>query len=83
MHKSHTSYSGGGLVAKLCLTLVTPGTVAHQLLYPWDFPGKNIGVDCHFLPQRIFPIQGSNQHLELTAPALQADSLPLSHQGSP
>ena len=27
---------GGGLVAKLCPTLVTP-----WLLCPWDFPGKN------------------------------------------
>ena len=25
---------------------VTPWTVA---LCPWDSPGKNIGVDCHFL----------------------------------
>ena len=23
---------------------------------PWAFPDKNIGVDCHFLLQRIFPI---------------------------
>ena len=23
-------------------------------------PGKNIGVDCHALPQGIFPTQGSN-----------------------
>ena len=22
---------------------------AHQALYPWDSPGKNIGVGCHFL----------------------------------
>ena len=26
---------------------VTPWTVAHQAL--WNFPGKNIGVGCHFL----------------------------------
>ena len=30
-------------------------------LCPWNFPGKNTGVDCHFLLQRIFPTQGSNQ----------------------
>ena len=29
----------------------TPWTVAHQLLCPWDFPGKNTGVGCYFLPQ--------------------------------
>ena len=34
-----------------------------QLLRPWDFPGKNTGVGCHFLLQGIFPTQGSNQHL--------------------
>ena len=31
-----------------------------RLLCPWDFPGKNIGVDCHSLLQGIFPTQGSN-----------------------
>ena len=25
-----------------------------------DSPGKNTGVGCHFLPQRIFLTQGSN-----------------------
>ena len=27
---------------------------------PWDSPGKNTGVGCHFLLQGIFPTQGSN-----------------------
>ena len=31
-----------------------------RLFCPWDFPGKNTGVGCHFLLQRIFPTQGSN-----------------------
>ena len=35
------------LVTKSCLTL-------------FDIPGKNIGVDCHFLLQGIFLTQGSN-----------------------
>ena len=26
----------------------------------WDFPGKNIGVGCHFLHHGIFQTQGSN-----------------------
>ena len=30
-----------------------------MLLCPWDFPGKKTGVGCHFLPQGIFPTQGS------------------------
>ena len=35
-----------------------------RLLCPWDFPGKNIGVGCHFLLQGIFfPTQGSNPSL--------------------
>ena len=29
-----------------------------RLLCPWDFPGKNIGVGCHFLLQGIFLTQG-------------------------
>ena len=33
------------------------------LLRPWDFPGKSTGVGCHFLLQRIFQTQGSNQGL--------------------
>ena len=31
-----------------------------RLLYPWNFPGKNSGVGCHFLLQVLFLIQGSN-----------------------
>ena len=34
-----------------------------MLLCSWDFPGKNIGVGCHFLLQRIFLTQESNPHL--------------------
>ena len=37
------------------------------------------GVGCHFLLQEIFLTQGSNPHLL----HWQADSLPLSHLGSP
>ena len=36
---------------------VTPWT---PILCPWDSPGKNNGVDCHFLLQRIFLTQGLN-----------------------
>ena len=31
-----------------------------QLLCPWNFPGKNTRVGCHFLLQGILPTQGSN-----------------------
>ena len=31
-----------------------------RLLSPWNFPGKDTGVDFHFLLQGIFLTQGSN-----------------------
>ena len=34
-----------------------------MLSCPWDFPGENTGVGCHFLLQGIFPTQGLNPHL--------------------
>ena len=69
------------LVTKLCRTLLWPhGLWPTSLLCPWYSPGKNTGVGCHFLLQGIFPIQGSNPTL---SPALQADSLLLSHRGNP
>ena len=50
-----------------------------RLHCPWDFPGKNTGVDCCFLLQGIFPTQGSNPRL-LCLLHWQVDSLPLWHQ---
>ena len=50
-----------------------------RLLRPWDFPGKNTGVGCHFLIQEIFPTQGLNLGLLHCRPTLYC----LSHQGSP
>ena len=29
-----------------------------RLLHPWDSPGKDTGVGCHFLLQGVFPTQG-------------------------
>ena len=49
-----------------------------RLLCPWDFPGKNTRVGCHFLLQGISPTQGSDLHLL----HWQANSLPLHHWGS-
>ena len=42
------------------------GLQTPRLLCPWDSPGKNTGVGCHFLLQGIVPSQGSN----LASPAL-------------
>ena len=48
----------GGLVAKSCLTLAMPWTVLWpaRLLCPWDSPGKNTGVGCHFPIQNVCQI---------------------------
>ena len=47
-----------------------------RLLCPWNFPGKNTGVGCHFLLQDIFPILWLNPCL-LRLLQWQVDSLPL------
>ena len=52
------------------------GLYPARFFCPWDFPGKNTGVGCHFLLQRIFPTQGSNPCL-LCLLHWQVDSLPL------
>ena len=44
-------------------SFVTPWTVALQPLCAWDSPGKNTGVGCHALLQRILLTQGSSPHL--------------------
>ena len=49
-----------------------------RFLRPWDFPGKNTGVGCHFLFQEIFPTQGSS----LGLPYCRQTLYHLSHQGS-
>ena len=69
----------GGLVAKSCRTLATPWTVAHQAPLPMGFPRQEYWSDCHFLLQGIF----LTQRLNLCFLHWPADSIPLSHQGSP
>ena len=46
-----------------CPTLQSYKLLPARLLCPWDSPGKNTGMACHFLLQGIFLAQGSNQHL--------------------
>ena len=53
------------------------GQYPTRLLCPWDFPGRNTWVGCHFLLQGIFPTQGWNPHLL----HWQANSSPLCHLG--
>ena len=59
-------------VTQSCPTLAIPWTTAPRLLCPWDSPGKNAGVGCHFLLQGDIP----NPGIEPESPAMQADSLP-------
>ena len=67
------------LVTQLCLILLRPhGLYPTRLLCPWEFPGRNAGVGCHFLSQGTFPTQGVNPSLLYW----QVDSLPLRHQES-
>ena len=68
------------LVSQLSPTLWDPhGLQPMRLLCPWDSPGKNTGVGCHFLLQGIFQIQGSNLGLLHCRQILYH----MSHQGSP
>ena len=54
------------VVDKLCPTLLWPcGLQPARLLCPWDSPGKNTRVGCHFLLQGIFLTQGLNPCLLL------------------
>ena len=71
------------LVAQLCLPFCDPTDwqtppVTARLFSPWNSPGKNTGVGCHFLLRGIFPTQGSNQGLSCFRQILYH----LSHQGS-
>ena len=69
---------GGGLNVFIFISLLAYESVSHsvvpnslqphglqptRLLCLWDFSGKDTGVGCFFLLQRIFPTQGSNPGL--------------------
>ena len=67
------------LVAKSCLTLCDPWNVAYQTPLSMGFPRQECWSRLPFPSPGIFLTQGLN-------PCLlhwQANSLPLSHQGSP
>ena len=53
-----------------------------QFLCSRDFPGKNTGVGCHFLLQRIFLTQGLKLNLLYLLHSRQI-LYPLCHQGNP
>ena len=51
------------LFSRYIQLFVTPWTIACQASLSVEFPGKNMGVCCHFLLHGIFTTQGSNLHL--------------------
>ena len=51
-----------------------------RLLCPWNSPGKNIGVGCHFL---VSPGDIPNPGSAPGSPALQVNSLPFEPPGKP
>ena len=58
---------------------VTDSIDLARILCPWESPGKNTGVGCHSLLQRVFPTQGLNPGLLHCRQILYH----LNHQGSP
>ena len=77
----------GGYIGGGCVWLLQPHALwSSRLLCPWDSPGKNTGVGCHFLLQRIFPTQGLNPgllHCRQILYCWDATEALLNHQRSP
>ena len=69
---------GGGLVAKLCPTLLTPWTVAHQAPLSMDFSRQEHWSGLPFRFAGDLPDLG----IKPRSPALQADSLPSEPPGN-
>ena len=53
--------TGGNIRGKMVIDAKSSAKCA--TFSPWDFPGKNTGMGCHFLLQGVFPTQGSNPDL--------------------
>ena len=70
---------GGDLVAKSCLTLVTPWTVAHQAPLSREFPRQEYWSGLPFPSPGGLPHPGIAPKLA----ALQADSSPTEPSGKP
>ena len=75
-----TEWDYACVLTQSCLTLCDHKDCSPpRLLCPGDFPGKNSGMGCHFLLQRIFPTQGLNPGL----PNCRQILYHLNCQGSP
>ena len=80
-HFTHCIMYSMHAVASVIFDSLRPnGLLPTSLLPPWDSPGKNTEVGCHFLLQGIFLTQGLNPCLLWP---FQEHSLPLSHLGNP
>ena len=66
-------------VTQLCPILVTPCIVAFQSPLSMEFPRQEYKSELQFHSPGDLP----NTGIKIASPALQADSLPLSHQESP
>ena len=65
-----------------CLTVCDPMDLARQAPLSMGSSRQEYWSGCHFLLQGTLPNPGIKP-MSPMSPALQADSLPLSHQGSP
>ena len=79
MYVKSLAYGGsGGLVAKLCLTLATPWTVACQPPLSMGLPRQEYWSGLPFPSPGDLP----DPRVKPMSPALQVDSFLLNHQGS-
>ena len=77
--ETYIRYFGGGLVAKLCPTLVTPWTVTCQAPLSMGFSRQEYWSGLPFPSPGDLPDPG----IEPRSPALQANFLPTELQGKP
>ena len=72
-------------VAELCPTLCDPRSAACQAVCPWDFPGKNTGVDCYFflLPPKVPLPKFYHSGLRVSTFELNPEQSPTSNSWSP
>ena len=67
LHEEHLMYLSTSLLlfshSVASDSLRPHGLQPAKLFSPWESPGKNTGVGCHFLLQGIFPTQGSCLYL--------------------
>ena len=70
---------GGGLIAKLCPTLVMPWTIVHQAPLSMGFSRQEYWRGLPFPP----PGDLAHPGIETRSPALQADLLPSKPPGKP